>query len=258
MEMQDNPTERFTDRAQFYARWRPGYPAALGEFFKGDLGLNSEDAVADVGAGTGLLSRVLLKVAGLVFAIEPNSAMRAIAENELGEHPGFLPIPGTAEATGLPDHSVKLVAAGQAFHWFDRPKAKVEFARILEPGGSAALVWNDRRCIGHAFGDAYDRLLADFRNDSRAGRRGRLNVAEQQQLTDFFAPHGFQVAAFENHQSLDLQGLTGQVLSMSSIPLPGEARHEELIGRINQIFAVHQVGGIVSIVYDTRVYFGKL
>lgn len=135
-------TKRFSGKADDYRSARPGYPAALAGYLA-SLGMSGA-AVADVGAGTGLFSRLLLDLGCTVFAVEPNDDMRAAAQQELGTHPRFFARGGTAEATGLPAESVSFVTAAQAFHWFSPEAFRLECRRILRPGGMAVLVWNSR------------------------------------------------------------------------------------------------------------------
>jgi SAM-dependent methyltransferase len=71
-----------------------------------------------------------------VIAVEPDDEMRAL-----------IPAPakavaGTAEAIPLPDASVDAVFVGQAWHWFDIPRAVAEIHRVLRPGGVLAPMWN--------------------------------------------------------------------------------------------------------------------
>ena len=140
-----DPKERFTNRVDDYVRYRPGYPPELFEMLLVECGLGQESRVADVGSGTGILTRALLEATGArVAAIEPNAAMRAAAERSLAGEPRFESLSSSAEATGLPGASVDLVIAAQAFHWFDPPRTRAEFARILKPRGKVALVWNQR------------------------------------------------------------------------------------------------------------------
>src|SRR5689334_8771077 len=103
MQANEHPTCRFFDRAGDYARYRPGYPgAAIDAVLEG---LPKACTVADVAAGTGILSRLVAARGARVLAVEPNAAMRAAA----APHPGVVWSDGTAEATGLPDGSVDLV-----------------------------------------------------------------------------------------------------------------------------------------------------
>ena len=107
-----DPTRRFTDRVDEYVRWRPRYPPALIDLLSAECGLRPEHVVADVGSGTGFLTEPFLRNGNRVFAIEPNAAMAAAAAAILAGQPGHAPVSGRAEATGLPDASVDLVAAG--------------------------------------------------------------------------------------------------------------------------------------------------
>src|SRR5687768_16889833 len=133
-----NPTARFSNRVEDYARYRPGYPAAIIEFFTTRLGITKAD-VADVGSGTGIFTALLLDAGHRVFAIEPNDAMRAEAERTLGGREGFVSVDGSAEQTTIDDASVDLITAAQAFHWFDVPATRAEFRRILRADGIVAL-----------------------------------------------------------------------------------------------------------------------
>jgi SAM-dependent methyltransferase len=98
--------------------------------------------MADIGSGTGKLSVLFLDHGNTVCGVEPNDEMRAAAESLLSQHPNFVSVAATAEATGLPDHGFDFVIAGQAFHWFEPAAARREFVRILRPGGCVVLVWN--------------------------------------------------------------------------------------------------------------------
>jgi SAM-dependent methyltransferase len=139
-------TQRFSDRVEHYVRSRPNYPDAFYEFLWTELGLTPDGAVADIGSGTGISARPLLAKGNTVYGIEPNGPMRQAAERGLAGYANFRSIDATAEATTLPAASVDLILAAQAFHWFDRDRARAEFARILKPGGWVVLVWNERSC----------------------------------------------------------------------------------------------------------------
>jgi SAM-dependent methyltransferase len=256
--MNTNPTTRFSDRATFYARSRPGYPAALLDFFRSAAGLTPADRIADIASGTGILTELLLKTANPVAAVEPNAPMRTIAEASLAAHPNFRSINGTAEATTLSDHSVELITVAQAFHWLDREKTRAEFARILTPGRFVCLIWNERRTGQTPLAVDYQRLISEFSADEFVEHHRTLTSGDRRPIRDFFAPRDHHVAEFDNHQILDLEGLTGRVLSSSHMPLEGHPLHAPMMNRLRQFFTRHQVGGTIPFDYDTRVYYGQL
>lgn len=124
-----------------YHEVRPGYPAWVAEFLVPDAaGTASRARVAvDVGAGTGLFTRDLEARAVEVIAVEPSASMRAVLQAQL---PHIRAVAGTAEATGLPTASADAVTVAQAWHWMDPVAASAEILRILRPGGTLGLVWN--------------------------------------------------------------------------------------------------------------------
>lgn len=132
--------EGFTKQADAYARGRPDYPAALQGWLRDALSLGPGRRVADVGAGTGKFTPLLLATGAEVVAVEPVDAMRA----RIAPHERLRVQAGTAEATGLPDASQDAIVCAQAFHWFASRAALDEFARLLRPGARLGLVWNVR------------------------------------------------------------------------------------------------------------------
>ena len=143
--MPSDSNTRFSDRVADYVRTRPGYPTAVLDILGTETGLNPATVVADVGAGTGLSAELFLRNGNTVFGVEPNREMREAAESLLAGYANFHSVAGSAESTTLPDASVDLIVAGQAFHWFDVPRARAEFRRILRPDGVVVLMWNTRR-----------------------------------------------------------------------------------------------------------------
>src|SRR5687767_9761581 len=114
-----NPAGRFSNRVGDYIRTRPGYPPGVLDVLRAETGLTPATVVADVGSGTALSAEMFLKNGNRVLGVEPNADMRAAAETLLASYPNYHSIAGTAEDTTLPDQSIDLIVAGQAFHWFD-------------------------------------------------------------------------------------------------------------------------------------------
>lgn len=250
-----DPTRRFSNRVDDYVQARPSYPPAAIDLLAAACGLVSGAAVADVGAGTGILTRLLLDRGARVFAVEPNEAMRQAAEAALGGRAGFTSVAATAEATALPDRSVDLITAGQAFHWFALAPTRREWLRILRPGGQVALIWNERRAAGTPFLEDYERLLQAYGTDYAAvNHRG----VKADAIQAFFGAAPVRRASFAYAQTLDLEGLERRVRSSSYTPAPGQPGHDAMIAALRALFDARQAGGLVRIDYDTTVWYGPL
>ena len=251
-----NPTARFSGRAGDYARYRPGYPAALGDFFRAELSLQTRHVVADIGSGTGILTEPFLQNGNLVFAIEPNAKMRAAAEERLGHYDNFRSIDARAEETTLADGSVDLITAAQAFHWFELETTHAEFRRILRPGGHAVLLWNLRRMEGNGFARDYEELHATFGEEYQ--RIKRSWYVEPATLESFFGHRDYGRRSFDNAQEVNYEGLRGYLLSSSFAPAPGHPDFPTTMENLRALFEKHNQSGRVTIEYETRVYWGRL
>jgi len=251
-----DPRQRFSDRVGDYVRYRPGYPPAAMDWVARRAGLGAGSPVADIGSGTGIFTGLLLAIGATVFAVEPNDAMRAAAEAALGDRPNFRSIPGSAEETGLPAHSVGLVTCAQAFHWFDVPRTRLEFTRILRPGGWCALIWNSARIGASAFAQGYEAIKETYGIDFQQIRHeGRVRDERCDQL---YGAGRWELHSFDSAQPLDLAGLKGRLRSSSYAPKEGHASHAPMMEALSRLFEATQVEGKVTMSYSTNVYLGQL
>jgi SAM-dependent methyltransferase len=248
-------TERFTDRAGDYAAARPGYPAAIGTTLVAELKLAPDAVVADIGSGTGLSCEPFLRAGLAVIGVEPNEAMRAEGDRHLAAYSRFRSVAGTAEATTLPEASVDLLAAAQAFHWFDIGAARAEALRILKRPPLAALLWNDRLATGSAFAQGYERLLLDFGIEYALIRHRH---AHEDSVAAFFGHRDFRVASLPNPTVLDWPTLLARLNSASYVPKPEHPHHAPMIERLRRLFDASAREGRVSMDYVTRVFYGAI
>lgn len=247
---------RFDNRVESYVRGRPHYPHAVLACLVREYGLGPTSIIADVGAGTGLLTRLLLTAGCAVTAVEPNDRMRQAADVMLGGHPGYHSRAGAAEATQLPERSVHFVTAGQAFHWFNPTEARRELRRILRPGGWVALVWNSRREQGAPFLDGYEALTRTYGIDYPQITHGHTVNGES--LAAFFGPAGFTEYSFVNRQTMDLQGVIDRLSSTSYMPAPGHPAYAEMLESTRRLFAATATHNHVVMEYDTNLLVGRL
>src|ERR1700687_5860641 len=215
--MGKSPTARFSDRVENYVRYRPGYPPEVLGLLRAECGLRPSHIVADIASGTGVFTRLLLENGNTVFAVEPNTAMREMGIRQLEslESNRLVSVAGTAEETTLRSASVDFVTAAQAAHWFDLPRARAEFVRILRAGGWCVLIWNERRTATTTFLHDYEQLLLTYGTDYKEVRHERTTAL----IHKFFAPALCQERVFSLCQQFDYEGTAGRLLSSSYAPL---------------------------------------
>jgi SAM-dependent methyltransferase len=249
-----DPTRRFSNRVENYLKYRPSYPPEIIPLLESECGLSPESPIADLGSGTGFLTELFLKHGNLCFGVEPNPEMRAAGEKVLSQYPRFRSVDGTAESTGLPDHSVDFVSAGQAFHWFNRERARPEFVRILKPEGWLVLIWNGYRMETSPFMASYQDLVVRYGTDYSEVQREVVGC----DVESFYAPGTCRMANFDFHQTFDYQGLQGRLLSASYAPEPDHPHFQAMLSDARKLFDAHQKDGRVIFAYETEVYYGQL
>jgi SAM-dependent methyltransferase len=245
--------ERFSSRVENYIKYRPTYPIEVIQLLENECGLTPQSVIADLGSGTGKLAEVFLQQGYAIIGVEPNAAMRAAAEKLLDNYENFSSVNGTAEDTTLAESSLDLIIAGQAFHWFDPAKTKVEAARILKTNGWIALIWNDRKLATTPFLQDYEALLLKYGTDYKEVRHDRAESA----IDEFFSPSKPKLAIFHNEQIFDHDGLRGRVLSSSYTPEPDHPDFPAMMLDLKSVFEKHQQNGRVVFDYDTKVFYGR-
>ena len=245
--MPDN-TQRFTGRAQDYDRYRQRYPSLeILNHLRAWCGLTPSWLVADIGAGTGMLAEVFLENSNRVLAVEPNPDMRNHMHAAFAATPQIEIIDATAEATTLPDASVDLVAAGRAFHWFDRVRALAEFRRILVPGGWVVLVAIDRSRgqDDTVFRDqtaTFERLMETHGTDYKQVCAGYLAYEDMAPLFD----SEFHQAQLHGLRQLDWPTFRGHSLSTSVTPQAGHPGHEAFLRELRRYFDTFAQAGVFT------------
>jgi ubiquinone/menaquinone biosynthesis C-methylase UbiE len=221
--------EGFSRNADDYERTRPGYPPDAVAFLAEVLDMRAGTTVADVAAGTGKLTRLLVPTGARVIAVEPVEEMRSLLAATVA---GAEVLDGVAEHLPLADASVDAVTVAQAFHWFDGPAALAEFARVLRPGGALAVVYNhrDREAPWLA---AVNRVVEAYRRGTPQQWDGRWRGAFEHQtvLT------ALRKAEFDNAQLLTPEGFLGRMRSMSYVGALPAPEQQALLAEIASVVA---------------------
>jgi SAM-dependent methyltransferase len=237
--------EKFSGKAAEYERYRERYdPEIVLPLLREWCGLTPDWTIADFGAGTGMLSDVFLANGNRVIAIEPNAEMRHACERL---HEGVVNlqlVDGTAEATGLADSSVDMVAAGRAMHWFDAEASLREFRRVLKPGGWVAVIAAGRHLFGREENEAYEEYMKPY-SRREEGKFGSFEIYHR--LSEVFAGGEFHHAEIPGEMQVDWDQLRGLTLSFSYSPLPGDPRFEEYESGLRKYFEKYQQEGKITL-----------
>jgi SAM-dependent methyltransferase len=252
--MPHDSTTRFTNRVADYVKARPTYPTQIIDILREQIAFDATRIVADIGAGTGISSKLFLDAGNTVYAVEPNAAMREAAVAQLGKSSDYHAINGTAEATTLPADSIDLIVAAQAFHWFDRRAFAVECRRIGRADAHLLVMWNSRLTSGSEFAEGYEQLLlAQASGYTRVNHQG---LTFEQISEAFAAP--LKLIELPNEQVVDFDLLKARVASSSYVPPVGDPRHEPLMAELRRLFDRTASNGTVKIEYRTELYLGRV
>jgi SAM-dependent methyltransferase len=214
----------FSKAADVYERARPSYPLEAVDWMVSQTRLGPGRTVADVGAGTGKLTRLLGASGARVVAVEPIAEMRALIDgaDEV--------LDGTAENLPLADGAADVITVAQAFHWFDLDKALPELHRVIAPGGSLVLFWN-MRDLENPLQRGVEDLLRPLRGYVVGQQEGywRGPLAE----SGLFG--GPVTGNFSYEQRFTTDDLCDRVASTSFVAAMDADEREELLARVHAL-----------------------
>jgi SAM-dependent methyltransferase len=215
--------------ADTYERGRPAYPANAVSYLVETLAIASGTVVLDLAAGTGKLTRMLVPTGADLIAVEPVEAMRRRLADVV---PQTRVLDGSAESLPLADASVDAVTVAQAFHWFDAPRAMIEIARVLKPGGNLGLIWNVRD-EGVGWVAELTRIMEPHRAGTPTYRTGAWRQAFE--ASDPFTR--LLERSFPYEQRLTPALVVDRVLSVSFIAALPENERESVANEVRSVLA---------------------
>ena len=134
-----NNEKTHATKAKSYDIGRPEYPAAFFDFLYNDAAFKTEDVIADIGCGTGKVTRHFLERGNQVIAVEPDIDMLSIANEKLNKYPNYISSLRYADDTFIESASIDHIFCGNSYHWFCRKTVVPEFKRILRQNGTIVI-----------------------------------------------------------------------------------------------------------------------
>lgn len=243
----------YSNKAEKYARYRWDYDQQAIDSIFAISGLGEDGCIADIGAGTGILTRHLVGRARTIYAVEPNFEMRSWLQTELAQCQACHVIDGSAEATGLPDHSVDLVTIAQAIHWFNPEEARKELRRILIPGGWLAVLRNisTQDEINQAASELH-RAEYGFEGMQAAVRMN------WKPLIYYYGNGRFQRIRFCFAFKQNFERFLGSLLSTAGMPDESHPRYHSLEQAARAIFDRFSIDGQMEVQGETELYIGQV
>lgn len=247
---------KFDGMGAIYAQYRPAYPNEFIDSLYNKIGFTEASVIADIGSGTGILTKQLLERGSRVYAVEPNADMREEAKQALSDFPGFVSVSGSAEHTTLPDKCVDFITSAQAFHWFDPVRFKAECARILVPGGNVVLAWNTW--------DEKSALVAENEriNETHCpdydGFSGGILSKEKEGVFQRFFSGQYETADFQNDLSYTEEEFIGRSLSVSYAPKRDDENFVPYVAALRALFARYGRNGRLRVPNFTRCFVGRV
>lgn len=222
----------FGDQASNYEATRPSYPISVVEWFAGRLPLGPGDRVADLAAGTGKFTRLLVPLGAAVVAVEPVTAMRDTLRAAV---PGVAAVAGVAEALPFAEASLDAVTVAQAFHWFDSAATVAELARVVRPGGGVGLVWNVRERDADWVARVWSIMDRVERNAPWRDHDRWRDTAEAD-WPGFERP---EVATFHHDQVLSPEGVVARIASVSHVATLEPVEQAAVLDEVREVIAEH-------------------
>ena len=248
--------ENFSNKAKLYAKYRPSYSEKY-IYYLSLMGIDKSSIIADIGAGTGIHSKLLANIAQKVYCVEPNEEMAAECSSLKLEFPNIEIYNSTGENTLLPDNCLDYVMIAQAFHMLDQHKCKIEFQRILKQRGKVVLTWNSKSHDTLLFKDTEEvlhRYCSDYNRE--------LNAPKLTPYTyeDFFKDGIYDFLYFKDDYSefLDENMFIGRTLSASYSLTEHDVQYKNYVIALREIFQKHNVDNLIKISLNTTIYFGSL
>ena len=241
-------TESFSGKAEYYQIGRADYSIAIYNIFR-EMNIKGNTTIADIGAGTGIFSKMLLATDAIVYSIEPNNDMFAVLQENLKKYSRSFLVHATAENTMLPNQSIDIITAAQSFHWFSPVKFKSECMRILKKNGKILLLWNVHRDTPLL--KEIEMCMGTFNTHFHGFNTGINFEAIQYCIPDV------QQLIYPHDLEYTRETFKYRWLSSSFAPNNTSKKYELFLQQLDKIYNKYALDDIVKIKNDTYIYVGS-
>ena len=231
----------FSGKAQFYNS-RPTYPLECIDYLVNKFGLSSNNVIADVGAGTGILTKPFLNMGCWAYAVEPNDDMFTELSKNLSQYSNVILLKTSAEKTEIPEDSCDAVVVGTAFHWFEKDKFREECNRILRGKKMVAIL----------------RISNNTDADKEIDKMRHYTEQDIQSAKEFFRDGFFEHIKFEYYEAFDENRFINNLLSSATAPLPSDARFDDYVEKCRTVYSKRFENGIAHLPFVVNCFVGSL
>ncbi len=248
----------FDGVASLYDAARPGYPEALFDDVASAAGLAGDDAILEIGCGTGQATRRLAPRGSRIVALEPGPELIRVARERLADHSNVEFVNSTFEAWPLRPDPFKLVVAAQSLHWVAPEVQFVKAAEALSPGGSLAVFGNVPLSLASPVGNDFARIFAENAPQflgpppetwylpsgpivKLCGESGRFEPARH--------------SAYPWSWRLTAAGYTNYLRTLSAFRLLESEKREALLAALSDCVAKH--GGRLELGFEAHLYLAR-
>ncbi|KAI9267868.1 S-adenosyl-L-methionine-dependent methyltransferase [Sporodiniella umbellata] len=226
----------FQNQTFAYAKARPSYPKKSLERIANLLSAKEPKKILDLGAGTGIMTELLVKEGFDVTAVEPVQGMRDRLCELL---PQIQVIEGNSWSIPIESESQDAVVLAQCFHWFSDEKSLEEIHRILKPNGYMFLIWNMES-------KERAKWVADLRNEYEQYdlsvpqyRHGKWKNAFETEKVRSLYGLPLQYERFENDSPAIRSNIWKRILSKSYIAVLSQEEQKKVQQNVNRILNEH-------------------
>ena len=231
----------FNGKAQFYNS-RPKYPQECIDYLINTFGLCSNSVIADIGAGTGILTKPFLEFGCSAYAVEPNEDMFLELSKQLSQYSKVEFLKTSAEKSDIPSLSCDAVVVGTAFHWFDKDNFYTECRRILKNNKYVAVL----------------RIANNTEADKQIDKIKHYSELDLNEVKQFFGDGFLEHMRFEYSQSFDEERYITNLLSSATAPLPNDVSFDEYVNKCRNVFRKHFENGFAELPFVVNCYMGRL